>query len=273
MWNTTRRRIYFYIKAVLLLILLLYFVFSLSKCGFSDSKYSKCLEDGDCTHQLSVKQYSGDIPLSPSSLFWNSPQGPVKNTIDLGPQLITNPQWPDPFVKKVLVSVARTETQIAVRLEWEDDSVDDGIKRSRLYTDQAAIMFPLNSNKEVPPITMGGEGHPVNIWQWKAVRQVTADAAQKDSAATLSPIEDLNAEGFSTLTRQDEQNVSGKGLRTDKGWQVVFKRNRVNQDEQDVQFTGSTPMAVAIWNGGNRETNGQKGLAGWILLQFGKGTD
>ena len=242
-------------------------------CGSSDTKYSKCLKEGDCTSQLSVKKFSGDIPLSPDSRFWNSPQGPEKTSIDLGPQLITNPQWPDPFVKKVIISVARTETQIAVRLEWLDNSADNGIGQSRLYTDQAAIMFPLNSNKEVPPITMGGEGFPVNIWQWKAVRQVTADAAQKDSAATLSPVEDLNAEGFSTLTRQDEQNVSGKGLRTDKGWQVVFKRNLMNADEHDVQFTESTPMAVAIWNGGNRETNGQKGLAGWILLQFGSGTD
>jgi DMSO reductase family type II enzyme heme b subunit len=238
-------------------------------CETSDTKYSKCLEDGDCTSELNVKKFSGDIPVSPDSKFWNSPQGPVKTTVDLGPQLITNPQWPNPFVKKVLISVARTETQIAVRLEWEDDSVDNGTGQSRLYTDQAAIMFPLNSNKEVPPITMGGEGFPVNIWQWKAVRQVTADAAKKDSNASLSPVEDMNAEGFSTLTRQDEQNVSGKGLRTKKGWQVVFKRNRTNQDEQDVQFAGSTPMAVAIWNGGNRETNGQKGLAGWILLQFG----
>jgi len=240
-------------------------------CGTPDAKYSKCLEDDDCTSQLNVKKFSGDIPISPDSKFWNSPQGPVKTTVDLGPQLITNPQWPDPFVKKVLVSVARTETQIAVRLEWEDDSVDNGTGQSRLYTDQAAIMFPLNSNKEVPPITMGGEGFPVNIWQWKAVRQVTADVAKKDSAATLSPVEDMNAEGFSTLTRQDDQNVSGKGLRSKKGWQVVFKRNITNQDEQDVQFAGSTPMAVAIWNGGNRETNGQKGLAGWILLQFGNG--
>ena len=242
-------------------------------CGASDTQYSSCLEEGDCTSRLRVKKFSGDIPLSPDSKFWNSPQGPAKNTVDLGPQLITNPQWPNPSVKKVLISVARTETQIAVRLEWEDDSVSSGIGQSRLYTDQAAIMFSLNSNEEVPPITMGGEGFPVNIWQWKAVRQMTADAAQKDSDATLSPVEDLNAEGFSTLTRQDEQNVSGRGLRTDKGWQVVFKRNRTNRDEHDVQFAGSTPMAVAIWNGGNRETNGQKGLAGWILLQFGNGSD
>jgi DMSO reductase family type II enzyme heme b subunit len=242
-------------------------------CGSSDTKYSTCLEDGDCISQLNVKRFSGDIPLSPDSKFWNSPQGPEKTTVNLGPQLITNPQWPNPFVKKVLISVARTEAQIAVRLEWEDGSVDNGIKTSKLYTDQAAIMLPLNSNKEIPPITMGGEGFPVNIWQWKAVRQVTADVAKRDSSAVIYPVEDLNAEGFSTLTRQDEQNVSGKGLRTAKGWQVVFKRNLTNEDEHDVQFTGSTPMAIAIWNGGNRETNGQKGLAGWILLQFGKRAD
>lgn len=248
-------------------------VFFVWGCGASDAKYSKCLEDGDCTVRIDVKQYSGNIPVSPDSKFWNSPQGPAKTSVDLGPQLITNPQWPNPSIKKVLISVARTETQIAVRLEWQDDSVNNGISQSRLYTDQAAIMFPLNSNKEVPPITMGGENSPVNIWQWKAARQIAADSAQKDSATELSPVEDLNAEGFSTLTHQDAQNVSGKGMRSGNGWQVVFKRNLNNPDHHDVQFVGSTPMAVALWNGGNRETNGQKGLAGWILLHFGNGTD
>lgn len=256
-------------KCGLPLAFFLYLGFILG-CGASDTDYSTCLEDGDCTSQLPVQRFSGDLPVSPDSKFWSSNKGPAKTLVDLGPQLITNPQWPNPYVKQVFISIARTETQIAVRLEWRDDSVDNGIDQSRLYTDQVAIMFPLNSNKEVPPITMGGEGSPVNIWQWKAVRQITADAAQKDSSAKLSPVEDLNAEGFSTLTRQDEQNVSGKGMRTKKGWQVVFKRNLLNQDEHDVQFTGSMPMAVAIWNGGNRETNGQKGLAGWMLLQFGK---
>lgn len=255
-----------------LILLGLFSIFFLGGCGESDTKYSKCLEEGDCIAQLFVKRFSGDIPLSPDSKFWNSPQGPVKTSIELGPQLITNPQWPDPSIKKVLISVARTETQIAVRLEWEDASLDNGTDSSKLYTDQAAVMFPLNSNTEVPPLTMGGENYPVNIWQWKAIRQVTADAAEKDSGSHISPVEDLNAEGFSTLTHQDEQNVAGKGTRTETGWQVVLKRNLLNQDEQDVQFDGSTPMAVAVWNGGNRETNGQKGLAGWILLQFAPGS-
>lgn len=252
---------------------LLFCAMVFSNCGPSEGAYSTCLQNGDCTSRIGVKQFSGDIPLSPDSKFWNSPDGPAKKAVELGPQLMTNPQWPNPSVQKVLISIARTDQQIAVRLEWADDSTDNGLDQSRLYTDQAAVMFPLNSNKEVPPITMGAENFPVNIWQWKAVRQVTANEAAKDSGSPISPVEDLNAEGFSTLTHQDEQSVSGKGLRTDKGWQVVFKRNRTNSDEHDVQFKGSTPMAVAIWNGGNRETNGQKGLAGWILLDFSKTAD
>jgi len=81
-------------------------------------------------------------------------------------------------------------------------------------------------------------------------------------------VEDLNAEGFSTLTTQDEQNVSGKGLWKNKTWKVVYKRSLTSPDNGDVQFKHSVPMAVAIWNGGNRERNGQKGIAGWLLLRL-----
>ncbi len=82
------------------------------------------------------------------------------------------------------------------------------------------------------------------------------------------PVDDLNAEGFSTLTLQEHQSVMGHGMRSATGWQVVFKRPLTNSDDQDSQFKGSTPMGIAVWNGSNRETNGQKGIAGWILLKF-----
>ena len=48
---------------------------------------------------------------------------------------------------------------------------------------------------------------------------------------------------------------------------------RTATQDTDILELKSKPMAVALWNGGNRETNGQKGLAGWILLDFGDGTD
>ena len=241
----------------------------LAGCEGGSGSFADCLKEGDCTVQVDVTRYSGVIPLSPDSAFWNSPQGPKKTVIELGPQLITNPQWPNPSIKQVTLSVARTEKEMAVRLEWQDDSVDDGLDNSRLYTDQIAIMFPLHRNGEVPPIMMGTEQQVVNIWQWKAVRQVAVDALKKSrQAGPMTPVEDMNAEGFSTLTRQDHQDVMGQGLRSEAGWQVVFKRTLQTADTLDTQLIDSTPMAVAVWNGSNRETNGQKGIAGWILLKF-----
>ena len=138
-------------------------------------------------------------------------------------------------------------------------------------------MFPLDVGDEVPLITMGEEGKPVNIWLWKAVLQTEMDSAgiKSGSAARAfpggrpnSPVDDLNAEGFSTLTAQEHKDVMGKGTRGDSGWRVVFKRELTNADSGDVQFKSSTPMAIAVWDGGNRETNGQKGIAGWILMRF-----
>jgi DMSO reductase family type II enzyme heme b subunit len=246
----------------------------IAACGSGGENFSDCLDKGDCIDSLDVVQYSGNIPRAPDAPFWSSSRGPKKQVVDLGPQLITNPQWPNPSVKQVILSAARTDSEIAIRVEWEDDSDDRGLSSTRLYTDQAAVMFPLHRTREVPPITMGGQGEAVNIWQWKAVRQeefnqLMAAAPDQGKAVKIpSPVEDLNAEGFSTLTHQDQQDVEGFGKRTGKGWQVVFKRSLTNADEHDAQLSGSTPMAVAVWNGGNRETNGQKGLVGWILLRF-----
>lgn len=240
-------------------------------CGSPSTDYESCLQDGFCTAQLKVTRYSGTLPLSPLSGFWTAAQGPERKVIELGPQLITNPQWPDPSIKQVTLSVARTDTEFAVRLEWEDATRNDGLDNSRLYTDQAAVMFPLKATGTPPPVTMGAEGEMVNIWQWKAVRQVEVDALKQtvqDPSTIKSPVEDLNAEGFSTLTRQAQQDVQGQGVRTETGWIVVFKRALRTGDELDRPLDATTPLAVAIWDGGNRETNGQKGLAGWIVLGF-----
>ena len=237
-------------------------------CGPATDPFANCVDAGECISSIEVRKYSGDIPLSPDSRFWNSEQGPQKTTVELGPQLITNPQWPNPSIKSVSVSVARTETEIAIRLEWEDAEVDRGAGHTRSYTDQAAVMFPLDRSKAIPPITMGWENEGVNIWQWKAIRQAQMNSASASSSSRKTPVDDLNAEGFSTLTLQDHQSVLGQGMRSATGWQVVFKRSLTNSDEQDSQFKGSTPMAIAVWNGSNRETNGQKGIAGWILLKF-----
>ena len=64
------------------------------------------------------------------------------------------------------------------------------------------------------------------------------------------------------------QNAKGTGIWKEGKWRLIFKRDLINSDLNDVQFRQSVLMAVAVWNGSNRELNGQKGLAGWMLLKF-----
>lgn len=252
---------------------LLFLLVVLTGCGAGDSEWAACNEGEECVPVVKVKTISGDLPIKADDRFWVADGAPAKTLIDLGPQMITIPQWPDPSIKKVNISAAKNDNAIAVRLEWEDPTMDNDYGPSALYTDQAAIMFPMKISGEPPAITMGNDGEPVNVWQWKAVWQrgindPKAKKAEPGSRRSHWPVDDLKAEGFSTLTIQDHQDVMGQGIRTEKGWGVIFKRRLKNSDTGDVQLTHSAPMAVAIWNGANRETNGQKGLAGWILLKF-----
>ncbi|MGP0567019.1 MULTISPECIES: ethylbenzene dehydrogenase-related protein [unclassified Nitrospina] len=271
------------------------------------------------------------IPLNPSDPFWSrTGDQPKPEIIDLMPQMITNPMWPNPSTKWVMVQAAVNEEHIAIRLEWVDATRNDILVQSQQYRDQAALMFPVDQQGPVPPFTMGAEGEPVNIWQWKATwdkegagqagnemmqdiedqyhymamgsgsyyiyepdeglkltderhkhfseRQTFIDSGMgknegvynpgratgnilSDNTMRHSPVEDLNAEGFSTLTTQAEQNVDGYGNWSNNRWAVVFKRSLQTGDTNDTQFVGGkTAIAFAIWNGRNKERNGQKGV-------------
>ena len=309
---------------------------------------------------IQALKVQGDIPTDPTDPFWSN-YGPTKGkhvVIDMDPQMITNPMWPNPDTKWVNVKAATNGKEIAVRLEWTDPTRNDVMVQSQQYKDQAAIMFPVNQGGEEPPFTMGGEGERVNIWQWKATwdkegagsagnngmqdvedyysnmamgsggyyiyepdgnlkmtselkpgQSGSKDSRGKggvhnggiqdignrgsmvdfgmgknegvynpgrathnmlsDASMRRSPVEDLNAEGFSTLTTQAQQDVDGKGNWNNNRWTVVFKRALKSKDSNDTQFSGGkTPMAIAIWNGGNKERNGQKAVTQWQTLEY-----
>ena len=304
---------------------------------------------------IKALEIKGEIPSDPTDPFW-SQYGPTKGKevmIDMDPQMITNPMWPNPNTKWVNVKAVRNDKEIAVRLEWMDGTRNDIMVQAQSYKDQAAIMFPVKQEGEEPPFTMGGEGERVNIWQWKAewdkenagkggnttmqdmednyknmamgsgsyymyepdgklamsefksgepgtkeelrANRGATDLSKRstfvdfgmgknegvynpgratgnilsDASKRRSPIEDLNAEGFSTLTTQAHQDVDGHGNWNNNRWAVVFKRSFTTTDENDTQFKGKkTPMAIAIWDGNNKERNGQKAVTQWNNLEY-----
>jgi len=120
---------------------------------------------------IKAVKVKGAIPTAPDNPFWSERYGPtaLKHVIiDMDPQMITNPMWPNPSTKYVFVKAATNGKEIAVHLEYNDPTRNDIMVTSQQYKDQAAIMFPVNPSGEEPPFTMGGDGERVNIWQWKA---------------------------------------------------------------------------------------------------------
>jgi len=77
-----------------------------------------------------------------------------------------------------------------------------------------------------------------------------------------SPVEDLLAEGPSTLTRAPDRVSRGKGVNSSAGWSVVITRPL--PEGFDNQQT--TQIAFAIWRGESREVGARKMRTAWILL-------
>lgn len=233
----------------------------------SANNVEDCLLDESCGPVITVTDHDGTLPTDPHDPLWE--KGPVAVQVELGPQMITNPKWPNPSTRDVVVRAIKNNANIAIMLEWEDETRSSNFDHSALYVDRAAVMFPVTASKEPPLISMGESGKPVNIWQWKAIGGERGQPGVKDnSKLSYQTIEDLNAEGYSTLTDQNRQDVKGAAVWKDKKWRLILNRTLTNGNGNDVQFKQSVLMAIAVWNGSNKELNGQKGIAGWLLLKL-----
>lgn len=76
-------------------------------------------------------------------------------------------------------------------------------------------------------------------------------------------VEDLNAEGFYTLTTQEHQDVSGQGIWDNGRWYVLITRPLTTPDHFDVQFVPGdrTYFNMAVWDGSAGEVDGEKSIS------------
>jgi hypothetical protein len=115
------------------------------------------------------------------------------------------------------------------------------------------------------PITSAPAHDPVFITGWGAGNLISIPDRP-------SAVEDLNAEGFGTLTAQplEDQNVKGKGLYLAGKWQVVFGRELRSKGSFDVQLKtrGKFPIGFAVWDGSAGDRDGQKAVTTWYVLEL-----
>ena len=85
-----------------------------------------------------------------------------------------------------------------------------------------------------------------------------------------SPVEDLVAAGFGTLTTADVQKVQGKGVWQDGKWYVLFARDMDLGGDFYVPFKRgqTTNVAFAVWDGASEERDGLKSVSSFVDLQI-----
>ncbi|MDE1045704.1 MAG: ethylbenzene dehydrogenase-related protein [Nitrospinaceae bacterium] len=193
--------------------------------------------------------------------------------------------------------------QLAVRLKWEDPTKNTFSELNQDYfRDGVAVQFALGNvtlhthGHNEPFFGMGNRGKPVNIWHWKSGLEETLEAegdqeyagdvdmdalifggvmsnpVAKLNLTSENAVEELNAEGFGTITPQpaDKQNVEGYGEWKDGVWTVVFLRDMLKTGKWDTGFIRKDPtlVALAVWDGIKEDRNGRKVISVWQRLSI-----
>jgi hypothetical protein len=220
----------------------------------------------------------GELPTTPEDPTW-AKVAPM--TLPLSGQVITRPVWPEPTARALTVRSVHNGTEIAFLLEWQDNTKNDRLTPGT-FRDGVAIGLPLG---DAPAFfCMGQLDHYINIWHWKADWQSDIDRRaarsgerQREGVRTfeviprrVSSVEDLIGGGFSTLTTKEKQGrVQGKATWKDGVWHVVMRRplgSEEQENEAKLVPGRVQTVAFAVWNGENKERNGQKAVAPWFQL-------
>jgi hypothetical protein len=222
----------------------------------------------------------GEVPKAADDTVW---QTASSITIPLSGQVITRPVWPEPTVRALTVRSVHNGTDIAFLLEWEDNTKNDRLTPGT-FRDGVAIGFPLG---DAPAFfCMGQLDHYINIWHWKADWQSDIDrraarAPEKKEGGVrtfeviprrVSSVEDLLGGGFSTLTTKDKQGrVQGQAFWRDGVWHVMMRRPLLSEEQENeaTLVPGRIQtVSFSVWNGENKERNGQKAVAPWFQLRI-----
>ena len=197
---------------------------------------------------------------------------------------------------------------IAIKMEWEDYSEDRGLYRIQDFQDGVAIQFSIDGTKGFHGMGSKDHPTDIWFWkaEWQMRANENTDSdivlayadrvsdSDVDTYPTLmndvsylsgrdagninseagktSSVENVTAVGPQTVTTlsYNEQKVMGNGTWNGKKWQVVFVRQLKSDSKRKVKFEkgGSIPIALAIWNGSEKDRNGQKMVSTWYDLEL-----
>lgn len=228
-----------------------------------------------------------DPGLDPDSAVWDE----VPSTfVQLTAQNLT-PPMSDRGTPWVQVTALHYDDVLYVNFRWVDQTVDRTTNTVGVFSDAVAIQFPAVAATSVPAICMGQADSAVNIWHWRADSQAgiatfpergyvdlypQVDELHYPAAAALNPmvsapaVQNLVAGGFGTLLPLESQVISGVGSYGDNSWSVTMARPFAAPGELQPEFRVGRMMdvAFALWNGANKDRNGQKSVSAFVRMEI-----
>jgi hypothetical protein len=244
----------------------------------------------------------GELPATdPGSGAWKDAEPTL---VPLVAQQIAQPYLEKAGVDELDVRALHNGVEVALLLEWDDDSVDDldGIRR---YHDAVAVQLPVASGATPPALTMGAPGSPVHILQWRAtwqrdidsggntgvdqiypevVHDVMPDDILPPEVAQLywvgreagnplsqnvrsSPVEEVVAEGFGSVTHLPTQSARGHGNHEGGRWHVVVAVPSARAGVGEALAPGTSwPVSFAVWLGSEDNRGARKQIGDWQTL-------
>ena len=126
-------------------------------------------------------EVTDSLPLAdPESAQWEEA---TALEIPLSAQNVALPRPVEASVRSLTARALHNGEQIAILVEWDDETQNDQMVRVQDFRDAVAVQFPLLTTD--PYFCMGQQGGNVNIWHWKADWQADLAARQDvDTAYT-----------------------------------------------------------------------------------------
>lgn len=258
------------------------------------------LNEEQTTDELVAHWVEGELPMDPEDGRWGDhPSVEVK----LAPQQMAEPMLAEASVDTILVRALQNGQRIAFQIRWKDLDSDD-LEAMARFKDAVAVELP--TTQTIPASSMGQPDGPVHILLWRASWQRDVDEGRQhvedafpnmyagprpedlmteeeakvyypgvysgnllSAKARTSPVEEVGAIGFGTLTTMDAQKGEGKGVRDGDGWSVVVS-TEMKGEEGRAQLAGGqrTKVAFAVWNGGDGNRGARKQWADWVNLSI-----
>jgi DMSO reductase family type II enzyme heme b subunit len=204
---------------------------------------------------IKALKVAGDVPINPGAPEWQQAEERLFPMIG---QVVRHERMFAPTVSDVRVTALYNETELGLRVVWDDPSASKNDEALASFEDALAIQFPVTLNKgtKKPYFVAGDAKLPVNLWTWKT-----------EAGSFI----ESNSRGIDqeTIQADTSQALKGSGKYNNGQYQVVMKRSLKTADaENDLQVVGDTfiPVAFHAWDGSNGETLTKRAISHWYFV-------